>query len=191
MAPLTAFRTTALAGRALSGALSGPSPRASTRPGALLLLPRSSTPSPSPLTSHLAPSTQRRLLHLTARLHAANPQAGGPASEDAAHAAKNVKEEVRAVKNSLASAIGGGAGSNDKGAEAGGATGVNEILSDAKSITGEMAKVVPKPALLWGAAGIIPYVSTAAASVWLARQTKMVATGEHFSILWIIPSSTC
>lgn len=44
---------------------------------------------------------------------------------------------------------------------------------------GEMMQKVPKPALLWGSAGIIPYVSTAGASVYLARQTQLVAEGEH------------
>ena len=47
-----------------------------------------------------------------------------------------------------------------------------------KSIANEIAKKVPQPALLWGAAGIIPYVSTAGASIYLARQAQLVALGE-------------
>lgn len=36
---------------------------------------------------------------------------------------------------------------------------------------------MPRPAVLWGAFGIIPYVSTASASIYLARQTQLVADG--------------
>ncbi|KDN43933.1 hypothetical protein K437DRAFT_274782 [Tilletiaria anomala UBC 951] len=43
------------------------------------------------------------------------------------------------------------------------------------SATGEFANVVPQPALVWGAAGIIPNISTAASPVYLIRQANMVA----------------
>lgn len=128
----------------------------------------------------LSSQQQARLLHLSATARAANPQAGGPTSKDAKHAAKNIKEEASAIGSSIASAIGGGSGMTEKKSESeGGESGMSSIMQDAKTIGGELAKSVPQPALIWGAAGIIPYVSTAAGSIWLARQAKMVSEGEQ------------
>ena len=135
----------------------------------------------TPTTKILSSQQQSRLLSISARARAANPQAGGPTSKDAGHAAKNIKEEAAAVGSSIASAIGGRSGMTEKksGKEESGGSGMSAILEDAKTIGGEMAKAVPQPALIWGAAGIIPYVSTAAASIWLARQAKLVSEGEQ------------
>lgn len=54
---------------------------------------------------------------------AANKQSGKPASDDAAHMVRNIKEEAQGVRKSLTSAVSGGES--------------NELLSDAVSITWE------------------------------------------------------
>ncbi|SNX86577.1 uncharacterized protein MEPE_05286 [Melanopsichium pennsylvanicum] len=127
---------------------------------------------------------QLRALHNSAQRDAANPQSGKPASDSWSHTKQNIKEEVKSVRSSVESAIAGGSRgeaieADDSGTSAGGGgpSGAAEILKDAKSITGEMAQAVPQPALLWGTAGIIPYVSTAGASIWLARKEHLVSLG--------------
>ncbi|EST08396.1 Protein of unknown function DUF3429 [Kalmanozyma brasiliensis GHG001] len=133
----------------------------------------------------LAP-VQLRALHTSLQSRAANPQSGKPASDSWSHTKQNIKEEAKSIRSSVESAIAGGgasqsseatgSGANTSGG-GGGASGAAEILKDAKSITSEMAQEVPRPALLWGSAGIIPYVSTAAASIWLARTEHQVSMG--------------
>ncbi|PWN21760.1 hypothetical protein BCV69DRAFT_281688 [Microstroma glucosiphilum] len=154
------------------------------------LLPGTATAPASPSVSTSSPrlalpfhtSTARfALLRPSAPLYAANPQSGKPASDNWKHTAQNIKEEVGQVKDSLESAVAGGdsssrKGSNDKSTE-GQDPGMAQILGDAKSITSEMAQVVPQPALLWGAAGVMPYVGTAGASIYLSRQANLVANG--------------
>lgn len=133
--------------------------------------------------SMLAP-VQLRALHTSLQRYAANPQSGKPASDSWSHTKQNIKEEAKSLRSSVESAIAGGtkgesteAPSSGTSAGGGGPSGAAEILKDARSITGEMAQVVPQPALLWGSAGIIPYVSTAAASIWLARKEHLVSLG--------------
>ncbi|KAN0062820.1 hypothetical protein ACQY0O_004640 [Thecaphora frezii] len=121
-----------------------------------------------------------RALHSSASRLAANPQSSRPASDSWEHTKTNIKEEVKQIRSSLESTIAGGPGSSAAAADEEGASrtsGASELLKDAKSITSEMAQAVPRPALLWGAAGIIPYVSTAGVSVWLARQEYLVNLG--------------
>ncbi|SPO31335.1 uncharacterized protein UTRI_05861_B [Ustilago trichophora] len=133
--------------------------------------------------SMLAP-VQYRALHTSLQRYAANPQAGKPASDSWSHTKQNIKEEAASIRSSVESAIAGGnkgeaadAAGASTSAGGGGSSGAAEILRDAKSITGEMAQAVPQPALLWGSAGVIPYVSTAAASIWLARKEHFVNLG--------------
>ncbi len=133
----------------------------------------------------LAP-VQLRALHTTLQRNAANPQSGKPASDSWSHTKQNIKEEAKSIRSSVESVIAGGnkgeaadaagSGANTSGG-GGGPSGAAEILKDAKSITSEMAQAVPRPALLWGSAGILPYVSTAAASIWLARTEHQVSMG--------------
>lgn len=136
--------------------------------------------------SSLLASVQLRALHTSLQRSAANPQSGKPASDSWSHTKQNIKEEAKSIRSSVESAIAGGnkgeaadaagAGANTSGG-GGGPSGAAEILKDAKSITGEMAQAVPQPALLWGSAGVLPYVSTAAASIWLARKEHLVSMG--------------
>ncbi|CBQ70007.1 conserved hypothetical protein [Sporisorium reilianum SRZ2] len=136
-------------------------------------------------SSLLAP-VQLRALHTSLQRSAANLQSGKPASDSWSHTKQNIKEEAASLRSSVESAIAGGnkgaaadaagTGSNTSGA-GGGPSGAAEILKDARSITSEMAQAVPQPALLWGSAGVIPYVSTAGASIWLARKEHLVGLG--------------
>lgn len=121
-----------------------------------------------------------RALQTSTQRDAANPQSGKPASDSWSHTKQNIKEEAQSIKSSVESAIAGGGKSETSDAHSaggGGSSGAAEILKDAKSITGEMAQAVPQPALLWGSAGILPYVSTAVASIWLARKEHLVSMG--------------
>ncbi|CAD6897961.1 unnamed protein product [Tilletia controversa] len=117
---------------------------------------------------------------------AANPQSGKPTSDNVSHMVKNIKEEAGQVaaslSNSIAGRAGSGAGKRSGGpAEGEGADGVvggaKEILADARAVTKEMTAAMPQPALVWGAAGVVPYVTTAGASVYLARQAWLVGNG--------------
>lgn len=133
--------------------------------------------------SLLAP-VQLRALHTSLQRYAANPQSSKPASDSWSHTKQNIKEEAASIRSSVESAIAGGskgeaadAAGADTSAGGGGSSGAAEILKDAKSITSEMAQAVPQPALLWGSAGVIPYVSTAGASIWLARKEHLVSLG--------------
>ncbi|KAE8224620.1 hypothetical protein CF319_g2505 [Tilletia indica] len=116
---------------------------------------------------------------------AANPQAGKPTSENVSHMVKNIKEEAGQVAasltNSIAGRAGSGAGKRSGGGESEGAegliSGTQEILADVKGVTAEMTRAMPQPALVWGAAGVIPYVTTAGASIYLARQAWLVGNG--------------
>ncbi|EPQ27301.1 uncharacterized protein PFL1_06890 [Pseudozyma flocculosa PF-1] len=126
-----------------------------------------------------------RPFHSSVSRLAANPQSSKPASDSWQHTKQNIKEEVKSVKSSIESSIAGASGTGAGGDQAASKqdagetsrSGAAEILKDAKSITGEMAQAVPRPALLWGGAGAIPYVTTAGASIWLARQEHLVNLG--------------
>lgn len=98
------------------------------------------------------------------------------------HTAQNIKEEAAQVRDSLENAVAGGTKARTSGGNKGDdgdddLTGVSEIYGQAKTITGDMAQQVPRPALLWGIAGIVPYVGTSGASIYLARQCNLVASG--------------
>jgi Protein of unknown function (DUF3429) len=163
-------------------------PVASRRVGLLINTSRSSwttrssviaMPRMTSLSKTNSNSIQQRLLYTSPIVRAANPQSGKPASDNLEHMMKNVKEEAKGVGASIGSAVAGTSSTsesaNQQQAKEAGQT--NELVSDAKTIVGEMVLRVPRPALLWGAAGIVPYVSTAGASVYLARQAQLVAQG--------------
>ncbi|PWN41491.1 hypothetical protein IE81DRAFT_324482 [Ceraceosorus guamensis] len=125
-------------------------------------------------------SPPARILSTSSKALAANAQSGKPASDNWKHTVKNVKEEAGQVKSSIESAVAGspgsGAGSSNEGPDSS-PSGAADLLGDARSVSSEMFQAVPRPALLWGAAGVLPYISTAGASVYLARQTNLVANG--------------
>ncbi|KAJ7633080.1 hypothetical protein FB45DRAFT_914323 [Roridomyces roridus] len=91
-----------------------------------------------------------------------------PGSEDFAHARQNIKEEASNATSDLAKAIAGGSIGGEK--------------SGFMGITGAVASEVPKPVMMFGLAGGIPYVGAAATTVYLAHQAGLAAAGSMTSI---------
>lgn len=102
----------------------------------------------------------------------------------AQHTVQNLKEEAGQVRSTLERAVAGSKHRDHSSTpeDADEPSGASQLLSEAKSITGEMAMRVPQPALVWGVAGVLPYVGTAGASVWLARQANRVSQGLEASL---------
>lgn len=98
------------------------------------------------------------------------------------HMAENIKQEVSQVRSSLESAVAGGTERGRSEEDSRDVTGASALISEAKTITGEMAQELPRPALQWGAAGLLPYLGTAGASIYLARQAYLVSLGLDASV---------
>ncbi|KZT69859.1 hypothetical protein DAEQUDRAFT_811134 [Daedalea quercina L-15889] len=99
---------------------------------------------------------------------AASHVSGRPGSQTAAQAAQNIKEEVGHAGGDFAKAIAGG-----------------NVFADAVTptqvtflgITNAVAQAVPTPYIVFGLAGGLPYLGTAAATIYLARQAGIATTG--------------
>ncbi|KAJ7481085.1 hypothetical protein B0H11DRAFT_2233000 [Mycena galericulata] len=89
-----------------------------------------------------------------------------PGSEDFAHAKQNIKEEAANSASDLAKAI---AGANVYG---------DGVKGGFLGITGSVAAQVPKPVMVFGLAGGIPYVGTALTTVYLAHEAGLAAAGQ-------------
>ncbi|GAA5992420.1 hypothetical protein JCM10908_000808 [Rhodotorula pacifica] len=149
------------------------------------LLARSSLSS-APLRATLAlsssPSTNagRRLFSVTAASafrstglwQSVSPVAGQPASKNVKHMAENAVEEGKDVVKTVSGAIMGEANdvtSQRAPKEKFGAGDLAEEVNSVKSIFSQ----IPKDAIRWGAAGLIPYAGTSAAIAYFARQVYM------------------
>ncbi|KAJ7772952.1 hypothetical protein DFH07DRAFT_901910 [Mycena maculata] len=130
-----------------------------------LVRPLRSSFNHSPLAARhrLALSPFSPLLH--ARTAASYPGLK-PGSESFAHAKQNIKEEAAASAADLAKAI-AGANVHTVGVK-------NGFLG----ITGTVASEVPKPVLVFGLAGGIPYIGAAATTVYLAHEAGLAAAGQ-------------
>ncbi|KAF7308873.1 hypothetical protein MKEN_01087500 [Mycena kentingensis (nom. inval.)] len=94
-----------------------------------------------------------------------------PGSQTLAHARQNIKEEAGNSAKDLARAIAGAnlhAPSSEK--------------DGFFALTGILASEVPKPVLVFGLAGGLPYVGTGAATVYLAHQAGLAATSPYAHI---------
>ncbi|KAJ7940140.1 hypothetical protein B0H13DRAFT_1936776 [Mycena leptocephala] len=89
-----------------------------------------------------------------------------PGSQSLSHARQNIKEEAGNSASDLAKAIAGANVYSVKDA------------SVPFGITGSIASEVPKPVLMFGLAGGIPYVGAAATTVYLAHEAGMAAAGQ-------------
>lgn len=100
------------------------------------------------------------------------------------HTVQNLKEEAGQVRSTLERAVAGSKERDHSGVkdDSDDVSGTSQLLSEARSITGEMAMRVPQPALVWGFAGVLPYIGTAGASVWLSRQAHRVSQGLDASL---------
>ncbi|CCM01563.1 uncharacterized protein FIBRA_03623 [Fibroporia radiculosa] len=124
---------------------------------------------PRPLV-HCLPTTFRG--QLLAR-GVASSVSGRPGSQTAGQAAQNIKEEVGNSTADLAKAIAGGNVFRDAVAPA------NQTFL---GITNAVASGVPTPYLVFGLAGGLPYVGATGATIYLARQAGIAATGLVSSI---------
>ncbi|KAF4576335.1 hypothetical protein EYR36_001065 [Pleurotus pulmonarius] len=91
-----------------------------------------------------------------------------PASQTMEQAALNIKEEVGNSAADLAKVIASANMTSDR---------VAPQKETFLGITNAVASSVPKPYLVFGLAGALPYVGTAAATVWTAKQAGLAATG--------------
>ncbi|KIY46967.1 hypothetical protein FISHEDRAFT_25097, partial [Fistulina hepatica ATCC 64428] len=91
-----------------------------------------------------------------------------PASQSFEHAKKNIQEELGGSASILARVI---------------ASASTNSLADMPAeitflgLTTDIANRVPKPAMILGLAGALPYVATAGMTVYLAHQASLAATG--------------
>jgi len=116
------------------------------------------------LTRHAFGRLQHRILVRTV----ASSVSGRPGSQSLPHAAENVKEELGNSVRDLAETLGGGA------------LKVGKMASQSEGflgITSKVASTVPTPVMVFGLAGGLPYLGTAATSFYLARQAGLSAAG--------------
>ncbi|TFK63352.1 hypothetical protein BDN72DRAFT_872325 [Pluteus cervinus] len=93
---------------------------------------------------------------------------GKPASQSFEHAATNIKEEVGNSATDLAKAIAGANATQDAVEPSGAASFIG--------ITTKIASEVPKPVLVFGLAGALPYLAASATTIYLARNAGLVAS---------------
>jgi len=142
----------------------------SLRSPAVNLLRSSSRPFSSSLP------TSSSLLRPSSPLFEASKVSSQPANADFKEMGQSAKEEAQNVGRALAEAV---AGANDTTSQTApkkdlGAGGLGEEISALKDT---VLTAVPKPAITWGAAGLLPYAGTAAASIHFARQASLADQG--------------
>ncbi|KZV71609.1 hypothetical protein PENSPDRAFT_743060 [Peniophora sp. CONT] len=126
--------------------------------------------------SHLARPAQPARVSPTLKLvmarGAANQVGSRPGSQTFEHAGQNIKEEVGDAARDMAKSIAGGNYPSDS------ISGVNVGKGESFiGVTSAVAASVPKPYMVMGLAGGLPYLGAAATSVYLARQAGNAATG--------------
>ncbi|KAI0636445.1 hypothetical protein C8Q77DRAFT_502070 [Trametes polyzona] len=99
---------------------------------------------------------------------AASSVSGRPGSQTAGHAAQNIREEVGQSAADLAKSIAGGNVFQD---------GIEPTQQTFLGITNAVAHAVPKPYVIFGLAGGLPYIGATGATVYLARQAGVAAQG--------------
>ncbi|KAH9900846.1 hypothetical protein C8Q73DRAFT_636886 [Cubamyces lactineus] len=99
---------------------------------------------------------------------AASSVSGRPGSQTVGHAAQNIREEVGQSAADLAKSIAGGNVFQDN---------VEPTQQTFLGITNAVAHAVPQPYVIFGLAGGLPYLGTAGATVYLARQAGIAAQG--------------
>ncbi|OSD08319.1 hypothetical protein PYCCODRAFT_1429391 [Trametes coccinea BRFM310] len=99
---------------------------------------------------------------------AASSVSGRPGSQTLGHAAQNIREEVGQSAADLAKSIAAGNVFQDN---------VEPTQQTFLGITNAVAHSVPKPYVMFGLAGGLPYLASAGATVYLARQAGVAAQG--------------
>ncbi|KZT02324.1 uncharacterized protein LAESUDRAFT_730310 [Laetiporus sulphureus 93-53] len=98
---------------------------------------------------------------------AASTVSGRPGSQTAAEAAQNIKEEVGNSTADLAKVIAGGNVFQDA---------VKPTQQTFLGITDAVARAVPRPYIVFGLAGGLPYLGATGATIYLARQAGIATT---------------
>ncbi|KAK7694033.1 hypothetical protein QCA50_003609 [Cerrena zonata] len=98
----------------------------------------------------------------------ASQVSGRPGSQSFEHAATNIKEELGNSSADLARTIAGGNVFQDS---------VSPTQQTFLGITNAVAHAVPTPYIIFGLAGALPYLGASGATIYLARQAGMAATG--------------
>ncbi|KAI0748649.1 hypothetical protein C8Q80DRAFT_1172960 [Daedaleopsis nitida] len=112
-----------------------------------------------------APSSLRTQLIVRG---AASSVSGRPGSQTVGHAAQNIREEVGQSAADLAKSIAGGNVFVDN---------VEPTQQTFLGITNAVAHSVPKPYVIFGLAGGLPYLGASGATIYLAHQAGVAATG--------------
>ncbi|KAI0807929.1 hypothetical protein C8Q74DRAFT_1230093 [Fomes fomentarius] len=99
---------------------------------------------------------------------AASSVSGRPGSQTVGHAARNIREEVGQSAADLAKSIAGGNVFVDN---------VESTQQTFLGITNAVAHSVPKPYVIFGLAGGLPYIGASGATIYLAHQAGVAATG--------------
>ncbi|KAI0707942.1 hypothetical protein C8Q76DRAFT_696223 [Earliella scabrosa] len=127
--------------------------------------PLATSPFVTPPIARRAPSLLRNSLLLRG---AASAVSGRPGSQTVGHAAQNIREEVGQSAADLAKSIAGGNVFADN---------VEPTQQTFLGITNAVAHAVPKPYVVFGLAGGLPYIGASGATIYLARQAGAAATG--------------
>ncbi|KAG8953145.1 hypothetical protein FRC04_003093 [Tulasnella sp. 424] len=138
-----------------------------TRPASTFLRNPTTFPKASSSIQLRKPPTAFALVALQLKRGTASSVAGRPASEDLPHALQNAREEARGIGQELANII--AAANFRKSAHE------YDGFSD---ITAGYAAEVPKPILITGLAGALPYLGTAASTLYSARVAGLLASGH-------------
>ena len=126
-------------------------------------------------------------IHLLVR-GVASQVSGRPGSQTLGHAATNIKEEVGNSTADLAKTIAGGNMYGDSVVPPTKDTFVSlQIYAGSHlrpnpfqlGITNAVAHAVPKPYIVFGLAGGLPYLAASGTTIYLARQAGLAATGLY------------
>ncbi|GAA97729.1 uncharacterized protein L969DRAFT_55314 [Mixia osmundae IAM 14324] len=107
------------------------------------------------------------------RRHASSSVAGQPASSSFKETGQNAKQEASKAVKDVTQAI---SGANATTSQLQGGD-LSEAESSLKSVENIMENV-PREAIVWGAAGLIPYVATSLTTVYLARVAGQAQAAE-------------
>ncbi|KAF9645654.1 hypothetical protein BDM02DRAFT_3156813 [Thelephora ganbajun] len=111
---------------------------------------------------------------LRSRRSVASSVGSRPASQNLKHAALNIREEVGNSAADAARSIAGGNMATDYVPP--------EKQSSFFGVTRTIASAVPKPYLLFGLAGALPYLGTSGTVIYLANQASLAAQGALSNI---------
>ncbi|CED84865.1 mitochondrial 50s ribosomal protein l3 [Phaffia rhodozyma] len=114
------------------------------------------------------PSFQKRFV--------ANPVSAQPGSKTLDEAATNIREEIGSAAGEAAKVIRGSGPGNTEGT----------LKDDYKTITTDMVAAVPRPIMIWGLAGTIPYAVTAGLTGWVSRNSTLAIAGGAESNLQLL-----